>query len=775
MSRPSRLGRQDPASEADCNSLFRRQIDEAAAVAPFANLAYMASLVVILTYTVPPGRQTLRWLGGALIFLVLANSIRVWIPLRWRPSKHTPRYDYVGLLVEVIVVATLDVTLFALLFHDMDVFRDLVLIATMAGIMGAGTVTFSSLRSVSLTWIYIHGLGVFTVLVVHAEPHFRILAIQLCIYMFALTVGAVYLSASFQRRCLAEFQAESERQTVALLLDGFEGGSRDWLWECDTNGRFSHTSARLAEVAGMTVDELQQLTFGQLLTRLQIASSPEGRAAAAQMIDKLESSAPFRDTVVPVHVDGRRRWWSLSGNPRVLESGVILGWRGVGSDITERYVHEQEILRLAATDSLTGLPNRRAFGVALEEAIDSRAPEKQVLVGILDLDNFKSVNDTLGHPIGDQLLLEVTKRLRDMIGSDMCSRMGGDEFGLIVCTSSRDDPGVIFDRYLEVLHEPFFVEGNRIEVRATIGYSSAPEDSTDADGLVMLADLALYEAKSTGRNRVGKFSPLLRARASARATALHELDRGIEEGQFDLHYQPQVDTQTGEVVAFEALLRWNHPSRGLIGPSQFISVAEETGMIIPLGAQAMAMATAAAAGWPTGIGVSVNVSPVQLVSREFGAMVKKALTDSGLPPQLLQLEITETGVVDDRAIRDLYKLRELGVTVALDDFGTGYSSFATLQRLPIDVLKIDRMLVTDSDDPKMSVVKSIVELAAALGMKSLAEGVETIEQFRRVQWVGCDLVQGYHISKALTAERVDVYLAATDTETGRSVHPLTWL
>ena len=216
--------------------------------------------------------------------------------------------------------------------------------------------------------------------------------------------------------------------------------------------------------------------------------------------------------------------------------------------------------------------------------------------GFSTLDNFKSVNDTLGHPIGDQLLLEVTKRLRNVIGSDMCSRMGGDEFGLIVCTSSRDDPGVIFDRYLEVLHEPFFVEGNRIEVRATIGYSSAPEDSTDADGLVMLADLALYEAKSTGRNRVGKFSPLLRARASARATALHELDRGIEEGQFDLHYQPQVDTQTGEVVAFEALLRWNHPSRGLIGPSQFISVAEETGMIIPLGAQAMAMATAAAAG-----------------------------------------------------------------------------------------------------------------------------------------------------------------------------------
>ncbi|CAJ0557595.1 unnamed protein product, partial [Mesorhabditis spiculigera] len=302
--------------------------------------------------------------------------------------------------------------------------------------------------------------------------------------------------------------------------------------------------------------------------------------------------------------------------------------------------------------------------------------------------------------------------------------MGGDEFGLIVCTSSRDDPGVIFDRYLEVLHEPFFVEGNRIEVRATIGYSSAPEDSNRRRRIGDAGGSGSVRSEVDGAQSSRQVLAAAAGEGIGAGDCAPRAGQRIEEGQFDLHYQPQVDTQTGEVVAFEALLRWNHPSRGLIGPSQFISVAEETGMIIP-----------------------------SLVSREFGAMVKKALTDSGLAPHLLQLEITETGVVDDRAIRDLYKLRELGVTVALDDFGTGYSSFATLQRLPIDVLKIDRMLVTDSG--RSEDVRGEVHRRIGRGPRS-----------RRVQWVGCDLVQGYHISKALTAERVDVYLAATDTETG---------
>ncbi|WP_424808726.1 putative bifunctional diguanylate cyclase/phosphodiesterase [Rhodococcus sp. 27YEA15] len=771
MSDVLRSGDLPTSSRTERERLFRRQIDEAAAVVPFSNAAYLLSLGVILSYVGTSAGEPAVWLLGFLITALLVNSLRIWIPFRRHRSARTPLFDYRALLLEVVVLAALDMVLFGLLFHHSDVYRDLILIATVAGIMGAGTVTLSSVRSLAMSWIFVHGLGLFVVVVPITETHIRVLLVQLTIYMFALTVGAIYLSASFRRRCLAEFQAESERQTVTLLLDGFEGGSRDWLWECDNDGRFSHASVRLAEVAGVTVADLQTLTFGELLIRLQAPSPSHGESDAESLLDKLRAGIPFRDVVVAVRVDGERCWWSLSGNPRTLDDGTTLGWRGVGSDITEQYVHEQEILRLAGTDTLTGLPNRRAFSTALAEAIRGRDAGAMVCVGILDLDNFKSINDTLGHPVGDQLLIEVTARLRKVFGSDLCARMGGDEFGLIVKVMPGGEPDPVFDRYLDALHEPFFVTGNRIEVRATIGWAFAPDDASDADAVVMAADLALYEAKATGRNRVGRFSPELRERASIRAAALQELDQGIEKGQFELYYQPQMDMATGAVVAFEALLRWNHPERGLIGPSEFISVAEETGMIIPLGAQAMALASAAAVRWPAGIGVTVNVSPVQLASREFSEMVRDALTRSGLDARSLQLEITETGVVDDHAIFELDRLRELGVTVALDDFGTGYSSFATLQRLPIDVLKIDRLLVAGSDDPQMSVVKSMVELAAALGMRSLAEGVETPEQLRRVRAAGCELVQGYHISRPMSRERVAAYLAS-EQDRGEAVGSL---
>ncbi|NMM85530.1 diguanylate cyclase [Rhodococcus sp. SRB_17] len=765
-------GRRFALSASERGDFFRRQLDETASVAPLSNMAFILGIGSVIVFVIPPEQTVVRVLGGITILLVFLNSTRVAVSLRVPRWRQSTRFDYIGLMLEVVVIAILDIVLFSKLFTTIDSNYDVVIIATMAGVMGAGTINFYTVRSASLSWIYIHGLGLMIVFSMHSEPYLPVLAIQLAIYMFALTVGAMYLSASFQRRWMAEIQADSERQTVSLLLDGFEGGSRDWLWEVDTDGRFSHISPRLSQLSGLSVSDLQDMTFGQLLNHLEITSSDEGKAAAELLVDKFERTTPFRDIVVPIRIDGDRRWWLFSASPRVLEDGEIRGWRGVGSDITERYVHEQEILRLAATDSLTGLPNRRSFGSELERAINGRGNLDRVRVAILDLDNFKSVNDTLGHPVGDRLLLAVTDRLRTVAGSDVFARMGGDEFGIVAHVPAGRNSYVGFERYLDVLQEPFYIAGNRIEVRATIGYANNPDDAGDADELVMLADLALNEAKSTGRNRVGKFSPALRAWASERATAQQELDRGIAANQFELHYQPQVNATTGQVVAFEALLRWNHPVKGLIGPSQFIGVAEETGMIIPLGAQAMALACAEAAKWPAGMRVAVNVSPVQLLSIDFCKMVESALDATGLDPKSLQLEITETGVVEDRAISDLHTLRSLGVTVALDDFGTGYSSFATLQRLPIDVLKIDRFFIVDCADHQMAVVKSVVELASLLGMVSLAEGVETPVQLRRVQAVGCDLIQGFHISKPLNTAQLEAYLAVTATSSGQNFHPL---
>lgn len=765
-------GRRTVLLESERADFFRRQLDETTSVAPLSNIAFMAGIGSVLLFVIPPDQALIKWFGGITIILVFLNSTRAGISLRFERLRQSARFDYIGLMLEVVVIAVLDVVLFSMLFTEVDVNYDVILIATMAGVMGAGTINFYTVRSASLLWIYIHGIGLLIVFSMNSTPYLNILMLQLVIYMFALTVGAMYLSASFQRRWLAEFQAESERQTVSLLLDGFEGGSRDWLWEVDASGRFTHTSRRLAEVTGLSVEELQVMTFGQLFSLLAISSSAEGVAAAEQLVEKFERAVPFGEIVVPIWICGVRRWWSLSANPRVREDGAMLGWRGVGSDITERYDHEQEILRLAATDVLTGLPNRRAFADALEKALAGRDVLGQVYVAILDLDNFKSVNDTLGHQVGDRLLIAVTERLSAAAGPDICARMGGDEFGLIVEVPAGQSGLVDFERYLDILRDPFYVAGNRVEVRATIGFATSPDDSGDPDELAMLADLALYEAKTTGRSRVRRFSSALRARASERAIAQQELDRGIADDQFELHYQPQIDAVTGQVMAFEALIRWNHPSRGLIGPNQFIGVAEETGMIVPLGERVLTIACAAAASWPEGISVTVNVSPVQLDSVGFFATVENALKVSGLDPRALQIEITETGVVGDQAIEDLHRLRELGVSVALDDFGTGYSSFATLQRLPIDVLKIDRFFIADVADEPMAVLKSVVELAGRLGMRSLAEGVETPVQLRRMQASGCNLIQGFYISKPLNSIGLAEYLAATETSSGRYFHPL---
>ncbi len=618
-----------------------------------------------------------------------------------------------------------------------------------------------------------HSIGLLVVILPKRTTEYAVLSFQLVVYSVTLIIGVVYLWASFRSRCLAEFEAAAERQTVSLLLDDFEGGSRDWLWEVDTTGTLSHTSARLSQISGVPVSDLQTLSLRGLLDRLDVGSTKSGRAAVQVIGDHLDRLMPFREVVIPVRVDGVDRWWSLSGHPRLSEATEFVGWRGVGSDITEKYNYERRILWLAATDGLTGLPNRRTFGSELSDALGTVRTGEEVLVGILDLDNFKSVNDTLGHPVGDKLLISVAARLNRVVDGAMCARIGGDEFGVVLRGGTGGDGGEVFARYLDALREPFYVRGgNRIEVRASIGYAGAPADSEDADTLVMSADLALYAAKSAGKNRVGRYSPVLRARARERASALQELGLAIESRQFELYYQPQVRADTGRVEGFEALLRWNHPVRGgVLAPHIFIDVAEETGLIVPLGGlQVLNMACAEAATWPDDTYVTVNVSPVQLMSSGFGSAVNDALEASGLSGKRLQLEITETGAVEELAVAELDRLRATGIAIALDDFGTGYSSFESLKKLPLDILKIDRSFITELSEGDSAVVTSVVEVAKALGMQSLAEGVETADQLRLLLTAGCELVQGYYVSRPMPAKEVAEYLSATAHSNGGYFH-----
>ncbi|MBX9150606.1 putative bifunctional diguanylate cyclase/phosphodiesterase [Rhodococcus qingshengii] len=759
-------------SDVERRDLFARQILQVTTVAPLANMVNVLSVCALLVYVIPPGHNEFRVIWGSAAFLVVLNSVRIWIPRvvlkgRYTP-KHTTRYDYWALMLEVILLGLLLVVLAAAMLPVTDNSRKLVLLATFAGVMGAGAVALSTVRSIAVAWILVHSIGLLVVILPKRTTEYAVLSFQLVVYSVTLIIGVVYLWASFRSRCLAEFEAAAERQTVSLLLDDFEGGSRDWLWEVDTTGTLSHTSARLSQISGVPVSDLRTLSLRGLLDRLDVGSTKSGRAAVQVIGDHLDRLMPFREVVIPVRVDGVDRWWSLSGHPRLPEATEFVGWRGVGSDITEKYNYERRILWLAATDGLTGLPNRRTFGSELSDALGTVRTGEEVLVGILDLDNFKSVNDTLGHPVGDKLLISVAARLNRVVDGAMCARIGGDEFGVVL--RGTGDGGEVFARYLDALREPFYVRGNRIEVRASIGYAGAPADSEDADTLVMSADLALYAAKSAGKNRVGRYSPVLRARARERASALQELGLAIESRQFELYYQPQVRADTGRVEGFEALLRWNHPVRGVLAPHIFIDVAEETGLIVPLGLQVLHMACAEAATWPDDTYVTVNVSPVQLMSSGFGSAVNDALEASGLSGKRLQLEITETGAVEELAVAELDRLRATGIAIALDDFGTGYSSFESLKKLPLDILKIDRSFITELNEGDSAVVTSVVEVAKALGMQSLAEGVETADQLRLLLTAGCELVQGYYVSRPMPAKEVAEYLSATAHSNGGYFH-----
>jgi diguanylate cyclase (GGDEF)-like protein len=453
------------------------------------------------------------------------------------------------------------------------------------------------------------------------------------------------------------------------------------------------------------------------------------------------------------------------------------GWVTTHEDVTEAKRAEERIAHLAHHDALTGLPNRKLFYLQLEQALKHVRRGERLAVLYLDLDHLKRINDTLGHSAGDKLIKAAADRLRGCVRDiDVVARLSGDEFAIIQSALNQSaDAAVLAKRVCEAIHEPFDLDGNQVVVDISIGVSIAPDDASEFDELLKTADIALYEAKNTGRGTFCFYEAEMNARIQARAELERDMQGALVNGEFGLFYQPIASLDGNKIASFEALLRWHHPKRGLVSPAEFIPIAEETGLIIPLGEWVVRTACAEAANWPDDVRVAVNVSSVQLTNKNFVNVVVGAVASANIKPNRLELEITESVLMQNTFanLATLNRLHEFGVHFAMDDFGTGYSSLGYLLSFPFHRIKIDRSFIlglADKDEAR-AIVRATVDLARGLGMRVTAEGVETMQQLQQVRILGCTEIQGFLLNAPRPAAEIVQLLTSPPGRLTRSAAP----
>ena len=540
------------------------------------------------------------------------------------------------------------------------------------------------------------------------------------------------------------------------LLQEFETSGKGWFWETTREGDLSYISDSVAHALGRVPQDLIERPFTDLIS----TESTDGSGTSERTLGfYLSSHVAFQDLIVRAKTKNEI-WWSISGRPVHDDVGRFFGFRGFASDLTKMRQSEVELDRLARQDSLTGLPNREVLRRALEDAMVGAVRRKhRCSVFLLDLDRFKAVNDTLGHPAGDTLLRLVSLRLREVIGkAGQVGRLGGDEFEVVLPTiSSKDELSKLAQGIIDSLSRPYTINGTVVSIGASVGIVTSDYDDRTSDDLMRDADLALYAAKAAGKGCFRFFASEMHEAARQRQLMESDLRVALEKGQLWVAFQPSVDATSEEVTGFEALVRWNHPDRGPISPAEFIPLAEEIGLINEIGEWVLRTACAEAAKWPETVTVAVNLSPIQFKSHALPTTVRTVLAETGLVANRLELEVTE-GVFlsnDEHVHEMISSLKAIGLKLALDDFGTGYSSLSYLQRVPFDKIKVDQSFVRGASDPNSrnaALIRAMVGLASDLKMQTTAEGVETQEELMLVRSLGCSLVQGYFFGKPMPAK-----------------------
>ena len=712
-----------------------------------------ASVMVVGLRDTTDNFQLGLWFGAALLFCFM-RGVRA-VRLRHDPEyaeRYPPRTGTICLLV--VILASLWLVPPLLWFDAARPDQKIFMCVVMAALISAGSITLVSMPQAAVLYVGMFTIGCAALtLKLHSPSMFGLMIV----YAGVLIINVLATARQFIAHSRDRIELREQGEIIQLLRE-LEATGSGGLWELDGDLRIVKMSHELLDAMRLREDQVFGRHYSALLDPAgQIADLSTGMRG---LFHDLDSGTPFRDRAIPSA--DRERWWSISGKPIHDDKAQLVGWRGVASDITEARLSGNDSVRAARTDPLTGLANRLLVRELLEEAV-MRQWEGQTGCALLlvDLDRFKLVNDTLGHAIGDQLLVEVGRRLDQAAGEGgRVGRIGGDEFAIVWSAGcDRDQLASVADRIIAELSKSFTIGAATLHVGATIGIAVCPADGVLEEQLMRSADLALYRAKEAGRGSHAFFERYMFDQAEDHRLLEQDVREALKGDGLTLAYQSIIDATSGDVVAREALLRWRHPKRGDIPPDQFIPIIEDAGLIHQIGDWVIREACAEAARWDGRMRVAVNVSAAQLTGAGLAKTVLGALAATRLEPNRLELEVTESVFLGDDAatLASLERLRALGVRLVLDDFGKGYSSFGYLSRAHFAKIKIDQSFVRGAADGAtdcVAIVHAILALARGLGVETTAEGVETEAQASVMRQLGCTQLQGFHFGRPVPAAEV---------------------
>jgi len=650
----------------------------------------------------------------------------------------------------------------AMMYSEIELGYQVVILSVVSGILGGGAMSLYVIPRAMFIWIGLIAIGcMIGLLRVGDIPSYAVFSL-LVVYVFALLRAGYSMAKTYALGEISSFALVEQSDTINLVLKDFSDNASDWLWEFDCNGKVIRGHAEFSKALRTSFISVDPKDY-----QAEINSSND-QTLYMRSFTKLHNHflqhTSFHDVIISSKGADGMAWVSLSGKPLFNSKQEFLGFRGVASNITKAKLAEERIAYLAHNDALTGLVNRSNFNFSLEDMLNKTSIDKPWSVLYLDLDGFKSVNDTLGHGVGDQLLSAVATRLkRGVRDSDVVARLGGDEFAILSKSAGTlTSISTLADRLVQSISKPFDIDGQTVEISTSIGIAIAHRDGNDMPSLLNNADIALYRAKEEGRGTFRVYEHEMDEIVKERRSLENDLRVALRNDELTLAYQPLISSSDKQTTGFEALARWEHASRGTVSPADFIPIAERLGVIGEIGDWVIIEACKQAAIWPEHLTISVNLSPKQFHKNKILQTVKEAIKISGLNPKRLELEITEGLFMENtnEVMESLRELKSIGVSIAMDDFGTGYSSLSYLLKFPFDRLKIDRSFVSSihEDDIARNVLEAIAKLGNVLNLTVTAEGVETAAQADLLQAMDCTHFQGFLFSRPLTPDQVNAYL-----------------